>query len=402
MRDVVIAGGGIAGLSLALALRTSFGERVRIALVDATLDRREPSALTSALSLGSRHLLDAIGVWPRLAPLAQPIMRMEITDSRRQDAVRPLFLTFDEPTQPGEPQAYMIRNGDLLALLESDARAAGVELIAGGAHRLRSAPHGVDAILSTGATLTTRLLVAADGAGSRVRRMSGLEIVSRDYGRAAIVATLAHDEDHHGCATQHFLPAGPFAMLPLTGRRSSIVWTEETELARRLIELAPEDFAEEATRRFGRSLGRLSLVDRPAAFPLRAQIARRFVKGRVALIGDAAHVVHPLAGQGVNLAFRDIAALVDVLAEPFRLGLDPGAARVLRAYEQARYFDTVSMVAATDGLHALFATDSRVLRAVRDVGLGVVDRLPGLKRLFAREAAGLGGETPRLLRGRRP
>ncbi|MDB5644003.1 MAG: 2-octaprenyl-6-methoxyphenyl hydroxylase [Hyphomicrobiales bacterium] len=402
MHDILICGGGVAGLSLALSLRRAFGEQLRIGLVDPVFGERESNVRTSALTAGSRNLLEAIGIWPSIAPRAQPILGMKITDSRRNDAVRPMFLAFEEPLDDGSPFAWMIQNADLVAVLEQAVADAGIDIFRSAVSRIKDQGRAIELILRDGQSRAARLVVGADGVQSRIRRACGIETVGRDYDRTAIVATLAHEEDHAGVAVQHFMPAGPFAMLPLTGRRSSIVWTEPNDEARSYLAMSDEDFVAEVDRRFGPSLGRFQLEARPAAFPLRVHIARRFTAHRVALIGDAAHLVHPLAGQGLNLGLRDVAALTGLLADPIRLGLDVGGASVLAAYERARYFDTVAMMAGTDGLHRLFANDSGPLRALRDLGLGVVNRLPRLKRTLVREAAGLAGDVPALLRGRLP
>jgi 2-octaprenyl-6-methoxyphenol hydroxylase len=242
-------------------------------------------------------------------------------------------------------------------------------------------------------------LVAADGARSRVREQAGIKTIGWNYGQAAIVTTVAHERDHHGRAEEHFLPAGPFAILPLKGRRSSIVWTEETREAERIVALPEAEFHAELERRFGLHLGELRVVERPRTFPLGLYVARSFIAERIGLIGDAAHVIHPIAGQGLNLGLRDVAALAEAIADAARLGLDVGGADVLDRYQRWRRFDTIAMGIATDGLNRLFSNESDALRFVRDIGLGLVERAPALKNFFIREAAGLTGEVPRLLRG---
>jgi len=402
VHDILISGGGIAGLSLALGLRLCFGSGLRIGLIDPAFGSRPANVRTSALTAGSRNLLEAIGVWSAIAHRAQPILAMKITDSRRNDAVRPLFLTFEDPLEDGSPFAWMVQNADLVASLESRVVSFGIDLYRSAVSRIVDNGRDIKLRLADGQRLSAGLVVGADGVQSKVRRACGIETVGHDYHHTAIVATLAHEEDHCGVATQHFMPGGPFAMLPLTGRHSSIVWTEPASSARGYLSMTNDEFMEEVEHRFGSSLGRLQLQARPAAFQLQVFIARRFTGRRVALIGDAAHLIHPLAGQGVNLGLRDVAALVGLLAGPIRLGLDPGGLEVLARYERARYFDTVAMVAGTDGLHRLFSNDSAPLRFIRDLGLGVVDRLPRLKRCLIREAAGLSGEVPAMLRGRLP
>ena len=248
------------------------------------------------------------------------------------------------------------------------------------------------------APLAARLLVAADGARSKLRERAGIATHGWDYGQSAIVTTVAHERDHGGRAEEHFLPAGPFAILPLTGRRSSIVWTE-TDAAERIIALPDDEFHAELEKRFGLHLGDIAVVGPRRAFPLGLQVARTFIGERLALIGDAAHVIHPIAGQGLNMGLRDVAALAEAIVDAARLGLDPGGPDVLERYQRWRRFDTMTMGVATDGLNRLFSNRSDVLRLVRDVGLGLVERIPALKRVFIREAAGFTGEVPKLLRG---
>jgi 2-octaprenyl-6-methoxyphenol hydroxylase len=259
--------------------------------------------------------------------------------------------------------------------------------------------HRIEVGLADGENISARLLVAADGARSGVRERAGIASHGWDYGQSSIVATVAHERDHHGRAEEHFLPAGPFAILPLTGRRSSIVWTEEASEAERIVALADAEFHAELERRFGLQLGEISAVGLRRAFPLKISVAREFIAERIALVGDAAHVIHPIAGQGLNMGLKDVAALAEVIADAARLGLDPGSLAVLERYQRWRRFDTMAMGIATDGLNRLFSNGSDVLRLARDAGLGVVERLPALKSLFVREAAGLSGEVPRLLRG---
>jgi 2-octaprenyl-6-methoxyphenol hydroxylase len=244
-----------------------------------------------------------------------------------------------------------------------------------------------------------KLLVAADGARSRLRERAGIALRGWSYDQSAIVTTVAHERDHNGRAEEHFLPGGPFAILPLRNRRSSIVWTEHGAEATRLVALPDAEFHDELEKRSGLHLGEITLAGPRRAYPLGLWVARDFVAERLALVGDAAHVIHPIAGQGLNMGLRDVAALAEAVVDAARLGLDPGNATVLERYQRWRRFDTLAMGVSTDGLNRLFSNRSDVLRLVRDVGLGIVDRLPPLKRMFIREAAGLTGEVPKLLRG---
>lgn len=402
MHDVLVVGGGIAGLSLAISLRKSFGSDFKVALVDPTLGSRLPSLRTSALVSSSKNVLSAIGVWSEIAQKSQPIWRMQLSDSRIRDAVRPFILDFDQPVEAGTSFASMVRDSDLVSCLEHEAERIGLDLRSTAISKISYGQSYSAVDLKDGQSIRARMVIGADGLNSKVRRISGIEAVSYNYGRSAIVATFNHEEEHHGVATQHFLPPGPFAMLPLIGRKSSIVWTEKHRDAQVYFALSKDDLTAEVERRFGASLGKLSLEEGPAIFPLRLHLARRFVGRRTALVGDAAHMIHPLAGQGVNLAFRDIAALVQSIAEALREGADIGSDACLADYERARYFDTTSMVAATHGLHGLFSNDSTPLRVLRDFGMNIVQRLPQLKRRLIKEAAGINYQGPALLRGELP
>jgi len=333
---------------------------------------------------------------------------MVVTDSRLADVVRPVFLSFDGDVEPGEPFAHMIENGPLLAALAAKAKDEGVALRPAAVTDLEFAADGandcVNVRLSNGEALAARLLVAADGAHSAIRERAGITSHGWSYGQSAIVTTVAHERDHHGRAEEHFLPAGPFAILPLTrdaavGHRSSIVWTEQAQEAARLVALPDAEFHAELERRFGLRLGEIAAVGPRRVHPLGLSVARAFIADRLALVGDAAHVIHPVAGQGLNMGLKDVAALAEVIVDAVRLGLDPGSLAVLERYQRWRRFDTMAMGIATDGLNRLFSNQSDVLRLLRDVGLGLVDRLPALKHLFIREAAGLVGEVPKLLRG---
>ncbi|GIK82547.1 MAG: ubiquinone biosynthesis hydroxylase [Pseudorhodoplanes sp.] len=397
--DVLIGGGGLAGLSLAIALRQGLGPQFSVTVVDPTLANAAPDARASAIAAAARRLFETMGVWQAVAHEAQPILDMIVTDSRVGDAMRPTFLTFEGELEPGEPFAHMVENAGLIAALVATARAEGVDLRATTVGDFVHEASAVAAALGDGTTLQAKLLVAADGARSAIRERAGIRSFGWSYGQSGIVTTVAHELAHHGRAEEHFLPAGPFAILPLTGNRSSIVWTEESREAERIVALPDAEFHAELERRFGLHLGEIKVVGARRAYPLGLSVARSFVAERIALVGDAAHVIHPIAGQGLNMGLRDVAALAESIVDHVRLGLDPGSAVVLERYQRWRRFDTMAMGIATDGLNRLFSNRSDVLRLARDVGLGMVDRLPMLKRFFIREAAGLTGEVPKLLRG---
>jgi 2-octaprenyl-6-methoxyphenol hydroxylase len=412
--DVMIGGGGFAGLALAIALRQGLGPSFSVTVADPMLGRMAGDGRASAIVAAARRLFETIGVWHRIE--AQPILDMVVTDSRLHDTVRPTFLTFQGDLEPGEPFAHMIENGPLLAALLEKAKQEGVVLRltavaeispspqSAGEDSSRGSSHVIAVKLADGSAISTRLLVAADGAHSAIRERAGIASHGWSYSQSAIVTTVVHERDHNGRAEEHFLPAGPFAILPLkndaAGRhRSSIVWTEQAHEAARIIALPDADFHSELERRFGLHLGDLEIVGPRRVLPLGLWVARTFIAPRLALVGDAAHVIHPIAGQGLNMGLKDVAALAEVIVDAARLGLDPGSVAVLDRYQRWRRFDTVAMGAATDGLNRLFSNQSDVLRLARDVGIGMVDRLPVLKRFFIREAAGLVGDVPKLLRG---
>src|SRR5580693_772077 len=396
--DVLVAGGGFAGLTLAIALRQALGRSFAVTVADPALgSSHADDERASAIVAAARRLFETLGVWDAVSGEAQPILDMVVTDSRLGDAMRPVFLTFAGEVEPGEPFAHMIENRFLVAALAAKAEAQGVTLVPravnGVADGLRAL--GIVADIGIGA----RLLVAADGARSTIRTSADIATHGWTYDQSAIVTTVGHERDHGGRAEEHFLPAGPFAILPLKGNRSSIVWTEATDEAKRIVALPDDAFHVELEKRFKLHLGEINAVGARRVHPLGFFVARSFIADRIALVGDAAHVIHPFAGQGLNMGLKDVAALAEVIVDAARLGLDPGSATVLDRYQRWRRFDTVAMGIATDGLNRLFSNRSDVLRFARDIGLGLVDRVPTLKRLFIREAAGLVGEVPKLLRG---
>ena len=394
--DVLIAGGGIAGLALACCLKDALGAGVSVRVVDPKLGESEGRDRAFAIAGGPRRLLKRIGVWDLVAPRAQPIVEMAIMDGAVNDVVRPTQLRFRE--RDDEPLAHMAMSDDLIAALTVRAEALGVESLKASMASFACKRYTAEATVD-GVSLRALLIVGADGARSRMRALADIATIGWDYEQAAIVGTIAHERDHGGRAEQHFLPAGPFAILPLPGRRSSIVWNEAKADATALLSLEAEDFKRQLERRFTLKFGEIEIASKPIAIPLSYRVSRRFVAERLALIGDAAHVVHPLAGQGLNLALRDVAALAERIVERMRLGLDPGAADNLEAYERARRFDVAASGLGMDVMNRLFSNDLPVLRASRDFGLRLVDRAPALKRLLIEEAAGERGAAPRPLAG---
>ncbi|MEM9028233.1 MAG: FAD-dependent monooxygenase [Pseudomonadota bacterium] len=404
--DIAIVGGGLAGATQAIALAATAGPSLRIALVDAPASsvRGNHDPRATAISAASRQLLTAIGVWPDVAQDAQPIVKIELSDTGTDDAVRPTRLSYDNtvigPDGARAPAAHIVPNAALENAVQ--ARVHNVSSI----HRVTAR---VTALAETSTTvslaatdrrLTARLLIAADGRRSRIRRLSGIRATTRTHRQSACLAIVAHELPHNGIAKQHFLPGGPFARLPLTGNRTCVTWTERTAEATRLASLSDDAFLAELSKRFGHELGQLQLISDRALFPLETQISRELYRGRTALVGDACRSVHPIAGQGLNLAFRDVAALTECVVDGMRDGLDPGDRQVLARYQRWRRFDSVMSSTAFDGLNSLFSSDLQAVRTVRELGLTAVDRLPALKRFFVTEAAGLTGEVPRLLRGK--
>jgi len=401
--DVVIAGGGLNGTALALALASGGHE---VVLVDplAAETRADPGfdGRAYALALASVRLLAALGLWGRVADRAQPILGIRTADGRPGEAPSPLFLGFDDGEIDDGPMGQMVEDRVLRpALLAAVAEAPRIVHRAGVAVTGHApGPGGVTLALSDGGALRAQLLVAADGRDSALARAAGIGRVGHGYGQTALVAAVSHERPHGGIAHQLFLPAGPLAILPLPGNRASIVWSERDAIARALAAADDATFLAALRPRFGGFLGEIALAGGRFAYPLRLSLAERMVAPRLALAGDAAHGVHPVAGQGLNLGLRDVAALAEVLTEARRRGEDIGAPDVLAGYERWRRADNVAMGLGMDAVTRLFSNDNPLARLGRDLGLGAVARLPGLRRRIIAEAAGLTGELPRLMAGR--
>ncbi|MBB4065300.1 ubiquinone biosynthesis hydroxylase [Gellertiella hungarica] len=401
MIDVLVIGGGYVGLSVAVAVKQAAPHLSVEVYEAAPEDAWKRDNRASAIIAAASRLLTVLGAWADIAPEAEPIRRMVVTDSRVGDPVRPVFLTFDGDVQEGQPFAHMVPNVAMVGALRSVAERLGVPVH----HRMTASGFvnegaSMRVTRSDGEDVRTRLLVACDGVRSKLRDMAGIKTVRWDYGQSGIVTTVEHERPHEGTAEEHFLPAGPFATLPLKGNRSSLVWTERTEDANRLVESDDLIFEDELERRFGQKLGRLKVVGDKRAFPLGLTLARDFVAPRFALAGDAAHGIHPISGQGLNLGFKDVAALAETIVEADRLGLDIGALNVLERYQAWRRFDTFRMGVTTDVLNRLFSNDIGPIRIARDFGLGLVERMPKLKSYFIGEAAGVAAKgNPRLLNG---
>jgi len=394
--DVLIIGGGFVGGTLACALEHFGFSSVVIEVgqpqqaVTLQFDGR-----ASAISLTSRRLMQSVGLWEALEEHAAPML-----DIRVSEAASPLFLHYDHRDVGEDPFGHMLENRFLRsALFHRMAELEAIHLLAPARlDRLERTEGGVEGYLTDGTCIRARLVVAADGRNSPTRETAGIRTTGWRYGQTAIVCTVEHELPHHSVAHEHFLPAGPFAILPLHGNRASVVWTERESIAPSIMSLSDEDFLSELRRRFGDFLGHLDVIGPRFSYPLSLQYAERSVDRRLALVGDAVHAMHPIAGQGLNMGLRDVAALADTLADARLKGEDLGSARVLGRYARARRFDNMVMLAATDGLNRLFSNQIAPLRLARDLGLAAVNRMPALKRVFMRHAMGDLGELPSLMR----
>jgi 2-octaprenyl-6-methoxyphenol hydroxylase len=395
--QVLITGGGMVGMALALAL-------AREGVASVLLEREAVGAQlaeafdgrVSAVALGSQRLLAHIGAWEGMAAQAQPIH-----DIRVSDGGAPFFLHYDHREVGDAPFGWIVENRHIRAALAAAMQARGdmIRVLAPSRMASFAAEAGnVMATLADGAQIAAQLLVGADGKQSQVRALAGIGALSADYGQTAIVCTIAHEVPHKGLAQERFLPAGPFAVLPMLGDRSSLVWVEPDARVQAYLRLSEAECVQEIAERVGGYLGALTLVGPRFAYPLALLHAKSYVAPRVALIGDAAHAIHPIAGQGVNLGFRDVAVLAELLGDRARLGMDVGAPDVLAHYQRWRRFDNTTMAAVTDGLNRLFSNRILPVRLARGLGLWGVSKAPPLKRLFMRHAMGLTGDVPRLMR----
>lgn len=407
--DVLVVGGGLVGGVLALALA---GEGLAVAVVDTERPAHEKNlraaaqsdaktdakmdGRVSAISLSSQRLIENIGAWGSLAPFAQPIEHIRVAEAGTAH-----FLHYDAREVGNEPFGFMVENRILRRELgRRIARLEGVTLFAPARiETLERGAFGVSAQLADGRRIRALLVVAADGARSRTRGDSGIGIAMREYGQTAIVCAVRHARAHDSIAHELFHPSGPFAILPMQNNRSAIVWSERSDRAALFVGLDEDAFNAELMRRAGDFLGAIRLDSPRSTYPLSVQFAHRMVADRLVLAGDAAHALHPVAGQGLNMGLRDAAALTHVLAEAKGLGLDLGAGAVIEGYGRWRRFDNALMLAMTDGLVRLFSNDFAPLRQIRGLGLSAVNGVPPLRRLFARHAMGTVGDLPSLMRG---
>ena len=402
--DILIAGGGLNGPALALALAQG-GFRVTVvdtrpapARAEAGFDGR-----AYALAIASVRLLTAIGVWPRVAEKAQPMLEIKASDGRAGEGAAAFFLHFDAAEIEEGPVGHMLEDRHLYAaFLAAMRETPGITLMSGETVVAQEVGvSGVTVTLASGRTLTAGLLVGCDGRGSGVAARAGIRRVGWGYGQTALVTAIRHERDHMGVAQQFFMPSGPLAILPLKGGHlSSIVWSETDDTAAAIQALPDAEYLEALRPRFGDFLGEIALAGERFTYPLSLSLAERFIAPRLALVGDAAHGVHPIAGQGLNLGLRDVAALAEVLILARRRGEEPGSPSALEEYQRWRRFDATALALGMDGVNRLFSSDNPLLRLGRDLGMGVVNALPSLRRGFMRQAAGLTGELPKLLQGR--
>jgi 2-octaprenyl-6-methoxyphenol hydroxylase len=399
--DVLIAGGGLNGTSLALALASG---GLSVALVDPAppgVREGEFDGRSYALALTSQRLLKVLGVWSKVAANAQPILEIKVTDGRAGEGPSPFVLEFDHAEIEEGPMGYMIEDRFLRrALLDAIAASPLVTQIEGTVTGHSAEEGSVSAEIADGRSLRARMLVGCDGKASPTAARAGIRRQGWRYGQTALVCAIAHERPHNGVAHQFFMPPGPLAILPLPGNRSSIVWSETEANAARIQALDDSGYLEVLRPRFGDFLGDISLAGRRWTYPLALSMTQSFVGPRLALLGDAAHAMHPIAGQGLNAGLKDVAALAEVLADARRRGEDIGRPEVLDRYQRWRRFDTTTLLLATDVFNRLFSNDNGLLRLARDLGMGAVNAMPAVRRRFIREAAGLTGDLPRLLRGR--
>ena len=401
--DIIIVGGGLNGPALALALADG---GLTVTIIDTLpADARSDDAFDGrgyALALASQQLLSAIGIWPDVAKNSQPINEVKITDGRAGEGPSDWMLHFNSDELEEGQMGYMVEDRHLYRAFQAGLKKhPKVTQINGQTVVAQNVGPALVAVqTASGTSLMGRILIGSDGRQSGTAVRAGINRHGHDYGQTALVCAIEHALPHHGIAHQFFMPPGPLAILPLPGNRSSIVWSETTDEAARVNALSDKDYLAYLRPRFGSFLGQIKLAGERFSYPLNLSLADHFIAPRLALIGDAAHGVHPIAGQGLNLGLRDVGALAEVLIEALRRGEDIGSVDVLERYQAWRQFDTTTLAMATDGFNKLFSNDNTFLRIGRDIGLGVVNALPGLRRRFIREAAGLTGDVPKLLQGR--
>jgi len=399
--DIAIVGGGLNGPALALPLAQSgFSVTVIDALPAPDRHAKDFDGRAYALAHGSMRLLDRIGIWERIEDHAQPMLEIKVSDGHAGAGPSPLGLHFDHAEIEEGPMGYMMEDRHLRgAFLDALDDQAGVTQIQARVVAQETSHTGAVLTLEDGNVHRTRLIIGCDGRASGTAARAGITRTGWDYGQTALVCAIEHELPHQGIAHQFFMPEGPLAILPLPGNRSSIVWSESQENAAALNRLNEAGYMAALRPRFGDFLGDIALAGQRFSYPLALTIADSFIGERLALVGDAAHGMHPIAGQGLNAGLRDVGALVQVLRDANRRGEDIASSMVLARYQSWRRFDTATLAMATDLTNKLFSNDNPLLRLGRDIGMGVVNALPALRRSFIREAAGLTGDLPDLMRG---
>ena len=400
--DIAVVGGGLNGPALALAL-AQIGLRVTVidSLPATTRAAENFDGRSYALALTSVRLLQSIGVWDAVQENAQPMLEIKVTDGRAGEGASPFFMHFDHAEIEEGPMGQMVEDRHLRQALSQAVKAkSNITLMDGETVTAQQTDSmGARLALASGKVLRVKLIVGADGRSSGTAQRAGIKRIGWDYGQTALVCAIAHDRPHQGIAHQFFMPPGPLAILPLTENRSSIVWSETTANAARVNALSEELYLDVLRPRFGDFLGEISLAGARYTYPLSLSLTHSMVADRVALLGDAAHGVHPIAGQGLNAGMRDVAALAEVVADAYRRGQDVGSATVLNQYQLWRRFDNTALALATDTFNRLFSNDNPALRLARDIGMAALNAIPSMRRGFIREAAGLTGTLPRLMRG---
>jgi len=400
--DILVVGGGLNGSALAISLASvGFNVTVLDRLAAQTKGADDFDGRAYALAHSVTRMLKVLGVWDHVADQVQPILDIKVSDGRAGEGASPLHVHFDHQELEEGPMGHLLEDRYLRRAFRTVISANSQITYENGAEVVDQSvdAQGVSVSLSDGRTLTGRLLIGCDGRTSQVATRAGIDRRGWGYDQTALVCALSHELPHNGAAHQFFTPAGPLAILPLKGNRCSIVWTETTDRAAEIGAMDDAGYLAALAPIFGDFLGKVTLAGKRFSYPLGLSLAHSFVGDRVALVGDAAHGIHPLAGQGLNLGLKDIAALAEVLALAQRRGEDIGAKQVLERYQKWRRFDTTAMAAATDGLNRLFSNDNPLLRGLRDIGLGAVNATPTLRRGFMRHAAGLSGDLPKLLQG---
>ena len=399
--DIAIVGGGLNGPALALAA-AQVG--LRVIVLDATSHKPRKNAKFDgrayALAVASKRLMAAVGVWENVAQDAEPMLNIRVSDGRAGVGASPFFMDFDHAELEEGPMGYMVEDRHLRYALQAAMQTSPLieYRLATRVTGQSTGPEGVTLSLANNQKITTRLLVGADGRQSGTAARAGITYTGWQYGQTALVCAVEHDRPHGGVAHQFFMPAGPMAVLPLSARRSTVVWSEKTDSAAVIKTLDDAAFLDVLRPRFGDFLGDIALTGGRFSYPLGMMIAKNYIAPNVALIGDAAHGVHPIAGQGLNAGLRDVAALIQVLSEAKQRGEDFASQPVLARYQLWRRFDATALAVATDGFNRLFSNDNPILRLGRDLGMGMLNAMPKVRRGILREAAGLTGDLPDLMR----